>query len=133
MYFFLTTLSTVGYGDYYPSSIAEKIVGIFIEIVGVTTFSILMNQFIEVVLKLMGDDESSLEVQLASWFAMIKHIRNQPFKGSKDISYQLKQRIESHFKYFWRNDRNSVLLEKQHYFDAIPFSIQELIVTKFLF
>lgn len=76
MYFFLTTLSTVGYGDYYPSSISEKIVGIFIEIIGVTVFSILMNQFIEVVLKLMGDDESAIEIQLANWFSMIKHIRN---------------------------------------------------------
>lgn len=43
MYFMLTTLSTVGYGDFFPSSIMEKLVGIFIEIVGVTIFSILMN------------------------------------------------------------------------------------------
>jgi voltage-gated potassium channel len=62
MYFCLTTLSTVGYGDYYPSSIMEKIVGIFIEIVGVTIFSILMNQFIEVVLRFKGDDESAIEI-----------------------------------------------------------------------
>jgi hypothetical protein len=27
MYYALTTLSTVGYGDYYPTSLAEKIVG----------------------------------------------------------------------------------------------------------
>lgn len=27
MYFALTTLATVGYGDYFPSSVAEKIVG----------------------------------------------------------------------------------------------------------
>ena len=27
MYYALTTLSTVGYGDFYPMSIAEKIVG----------------------------------------------------------------------------------------------------------
>jgi hypothetical protein len=52
----------VGYGDYYPSSIMEKIVGIFIEIVGVTIFSILMNQFIEVVLRFKGDDESAIEI-----------------------------------------------------------------------
>jgi hypothetical protein len=45
-----------------------------------------MNQFIEVVIKLMGDDESAYEVSLANWFLMIKHIRNQPYKGSKDIS-----------------------------------------------
>jgi hypothetical protein len=133
MYFMLTTLSTVGYGDYYPSSIAEKIVGIFIEIVGVTIFSILMNQFIDVVLNLMGEDESAIESELTSWFAMIRHIRNQPYKGSKDISHKLKNTIEAHFKYFWQNDRNSVLLEKRTYFDAIPFSIQEIIVTEFLF
>ena len=27
MYYALTTLSTVGYGDFYPSSIAEKVAG----------------------------------------------------------------------------------------------------------
>lgn len=86
MYFMLTTLATVGYGDFYPSSISEKVVGIFIEIVGVSFFSVLMNSFIEVVLKLMGDDDSAIEVKLTEWFSMIKHIRNQPFKGSKDIS-----------------------------------------------
>jgi hypothetical protein len=62
MYFMLTTLATVGYGDFYPSSISEKIIGIFIEIFGVTIFSFLMNKFIEVVLKLMGDDDSAVEV-----------------------------------------------------------------------
>lgn len=72
----LTTLSTVGYGDYYPSSILEKIWGIFIEIFGVTIFSILMNQFIEVVLRFKGDDESAIEINLTKWFKVIKHIRN---------------------------------------------------------
>lgn len=43
MYFMLTTLSTVGYGDYFPSSIAEKILGVIIQIVGVSVFSVLMN------------------------------------------------------------------------------------------
>lgn len=76
MYFFLTTLSTVGYGDYYPSSIMEKIVGIFIEIVGVTIFSILMNQFIEVVLSFRGEDDSAVELKLTEWFKVIKQLRN---------------------------------------------------------
>ena len=134
MYYMLTTLSTVGYGDFFPSSILEKIVGIFIEIVGVSVFSVLMNMFIEIVVhKFKGDDESIAEIQLNHWFKIIKHIKNQPYKGSKDITYELKKKIEAHFKYFWMNDRNSVLLEKHEYFEAIPHTIQSNIVTNFLF
>ena len=52
LYYMLTTLSTVGYGDLYPFSIAEKIVGSLIQIIGVTLFSIVMNAFIKVVMTL---------------------------------------------------------------------------------
>jgi hypothetical protein len=52
MYYALTTLATVGYGDYYPVSIAEKIVGSMVQLLGVSFFSVLMNNFIDVVLSL---------------------------------------------------------------------------------
>jgi hypothetical protein len=42
-YFMLSTLSTVGYGDFYPSSMSEKLFGILIQFGGVTIFSIVMN------------------------------------------------------------------------------------------
>lgn len=48
-YFTLTTLSTVGYGDFYPVSIGEKIVGSIIQIIGVTFFSLLMGNFVKVI------------------------------------------------------------------------------------
>ena len=41
----------------------------------------------------------------------------------KDIDPGLRDRIESHFRYFWDNDRTAVLLEKKEYFDSIPFKI----------
>ena len=47
-YFALTTLSTVGYGDYFPVSKEEKIFVIFIMLAGVAFFSYLMGQFIEI-------------------------------------------------------------------------------------
>lgn len=55
-YFILTTLSTVGYGDFYPVSILEKIVGSLIMFCGVTFFSVLMNEFISIILDLKGDN-----------------------------------------------------------------------------
>lgn len=56
VYFILTTLSTVGYGDFYPVSILEKIVGSLIMFCGVTFFSIIMNEFIGIILELKGDN-----------------------------------------------------------------------------
>lgn len=76
MYYALTTLSTVGYGDYYPYSISEKIAGSFLEIFGVTFFSILMNGFIDVVLSIGGRNLNVDEDNLQRWFMLIKKIRN---------------------------------------------------------
>jgi hypothetical protein len=35
----MTTLATIGYGDYCPVSVYEKIVGIFLMLVGIVFFS----------------------------------------------------------------------------------------------
>ena len=46
MYFMLTTISTVGYGDYYPTSIGEKFLGIVFQIIGVTIIASVQSTFI---------------------------------------------------------------------------------------
>jgi len=46
---------------------------------------------------------------------------------------ELRDRIESHFRYFWENDRTAVLLKRKEFFDSIPFRIQQHIMCKFLF
>ena len=76
LYFALTTLSTVGYGDLYPTSIMEKLVGVVIEIGGVTFFSILMANFTEVTMTLIGESMTKREEDLQNWFKLIKLIRN---------------------------------------------------------
>jgi hypothetical protein len=43
MYYMLTTLSTVGFGDYSPTSINEKIAGSVLMIIGVIIFTIVMD------------------------------------------------------------------------------------------
>jgi len=76
MYYALTTLATVGYGDYHPCSIAEKIVGSIIQILGVTFFSILMNNFIDVILSMKSSNFNDNEDKLQRWFLLIKKIKN---------------------------------------------------------
>jgi voltage-gated potassium channel Kch len=47
-YFALTTLSTVGYGDYFPISNEERIFAVIIMLGGVAFFSYIMGSFIEI-------------------------------------------------------------------------------------
>ena len=49
VYFTLTTLSTVGYGDLYWISNSEKIFGMFVMLAGVAFFSFIMNSFIDII------------------------------------------------------------------------------------
>jgi len=48
-YFALTTLSTVGYGDFYPISSLEMILCVVIMLGGVAFFSYIMGNFIEII------------------------------------------------------------------------------------
>ena len=48
-YFALTTLATVGYGDYYPISWIEQIVAVIVMLLGVAFFSYIIGNFIEII------------------------------------------------------------------------------------
>jgi len=42
----LTTLATIGFGDYYPISDTERVLGIALFLIGSVIFSLLMGVFI---------------------------------------------------------------------------------------
>jgi hypothetical protein len=47
-YFALTTLTTIGFGDYYPITDSERLVIAFLFLSGVTIFSYFMGVFLEI-------------------------------------------------------------------------------------
>jgi len=51
VYYALTTLATVGYGDFHPKSNAERLVGGAFILFGVTVFSFIMGNFIEMLVE----------------------------------------------------------------------------------
>lgn len=100
-YFTLTTLATVGYGDYYPISNLERIVAVFIMLCGVAFFSFIMGSFIEIIQnyeKKMGVVDKSSD--LHNWMTLITR-----FTNNKPLPKSLATQIENHFTYFWANDR----------------------------
>lgn len=86
-YFVLTTLSTVGYGDYHPISNVEMIITSLVMLGGVAFFSYIMSNFIEILSNYdakMGTLDKSDD--LSEWIISLERFMN---KTKKNISVSL--------------------------------------------
>lgn len=98
-YFAITTLTTIGFGDFKPISVVEKMVIAFVMLFGVTIFSYIMGMFIEILVNYksfqVGGDHQKLNnfILLLSKFTRENRI-------SKDVITQ----IEQFFDFYWENN-----------------------------
>ena len=121
IYFAFTSLSTVGFGDYAPRSDIERVLGAFIMLSGVAIFSTIMEQLLDMMFQLKEFNKSLDEGdKLFRFFGVCKK-----FNNNNQIDQALKKRIENHFKYKWKNDKNSALnsIEDKDIFMQIPSEI----------
>lgn len=97
MYWAFTTLSTVGFGDQYPSNEIEKAACIPIFIGGVMVFSYYMGNFSEILLKFwIINDELEEGEKLDKFMGVLKN-----FNGDVCVDISFKKRIWDYFSYRW--------------------------------
>ena len=60
-YFTVTTMSTIGFGDFYPISNEERLLGSFLLLFGVALFSVFMGLLLEMIQKINSLDNNSSE------------------------------------------------------------------------
>lgn len=110
-YFALTTLSTVGYGDFYPISSLEMITTVVVMMLGVAFFSYIMGNFIEI----MGNQEKKMGAvdkseDFNEWLTgLTRFTMNQPLPNS------LHERLLSDMNYQWSEDRNKCFQNQEEY------------------
>jgi len=113
-------LATVGYGDLTPQTNIEKVVGILIMILGIALFSYIMGNFNDVLTnydKRMGIVDKGADLQV--WMTSLsKFTSNQP------LPRDLVQKIDEHFKFFWKNDRLSSLTLDDKYLNLMPKNLR---------
>ena len=98
-YYGLTTLSTIGFGDFSPKSCEEKFIISFAMMLGVTVFSYIMGNLIDIMagynnLQLKKDSRD-----LTKWMALLSK-----FSDGEKLSRTLSNEIEAHFEYYWENN-----------------------------
>ena len=127
-YFALTTLSTVGYGDYHPISNLERILAVIIMLGGVAFFSYIMGNFIEIITNYnekMGIIDRGTD--LHNWMTLLTR-----FTNNKPLPRSLITQIDQHFAYFWANDRLASISKDDEFLHALPRSVKRTIMTNYL-
>ena len=103
----MTSLSTVGFGDYYPLSDEERIVSSFVLLFGVMLFSIFMGQLIDMISNFQHlDNEFNQDEELEKFFIMIR----DQFNFGKPLDRDFHSAVIKYFDYRWKNNRNNFLL-----------------------
>ena len=106
IYFAFTTLSSIGFGDFYPQNVYEKVIGVFMLFLGgVAVFSYIMGVYIEIIHKFSQIDQDFEESdQLEKFFCLIAR-----FNMNKMISTDLKKEITTFMERKWDQDRNNCI------------------------
>lgn len=87
IYYALTTLSTIGYGDFLPKTIKEKMLVSAIIFVCVIIFSLIVNQLISVLKdfkKIKEGRQDQKQRDLGQWIGLLAYI-NKGIPINKDI------------------------------------------------
>lgn len=131
VYYAFTSLSTVGFGDYYPKSDFERILCAIILLFGVAIFSYIMGNFINI-LDQYNNLNSDLDEgdELARFFGLIRR-----FNENVPLKISLKEQIERHFDYKWINDKNQAIDDEheREMLEQLPVEVINKIYGDFLF
>lgn len=77
IYFAVTTLSTVGFGDYYPVSIWEQLIGAFFLYFGQAGFNLISAELLIVMDNIsMLDRDDDVSDDLNRFYNVLKHYNN---------------------------------------------------------
>lgn len=107
LYYVITTISTVGFGDIYPTTSKEIAFVMFIQFLGVVIFAYLTGNITSILMNMNQREKmlSEKEINLDKWFLDL----NSSKKGK--LQEDLQKNIKDYFMYYWENDHSSLLTE----------------------
>jgi hypothetical protein len=105
IYFGLTTLTTIGFGDYSPISDLEKVLGVGLFLIGSIVFAFLMGVFIKLLKKFLNLDIEFDDSENLNFFFQVL----AKFNLGAKINPNVTGKIIKFFEYKWKNDINNCI------------------------
>lgn len=131
LYFSFTSLTTVGFGDYNPRSDIERAFIAFGLLFGVALFSLIMGQFIEMILEILESNKIDGDGdQLARFFGVLQNFNDQEI-----FNVEIKRKIEGYFDYRWDKDKNNVLNNEKYasFMEQLSEVVKDELLKQFLY
>jgi hypothetical protein len=130
VYFAITTLSTIGFGDFSPVNTKERMIGGFILVIGVSIFSFIMGQFIEILINYKSLWKVGHHQDLSKWVALLSR-----FNNGNPLKKELITKIEDFFNYFWENNPLGAVNDEAdvRFMSELPYYVQGQIYIDYLF
>lgn len=125
LYWVFTTLSTLGYGDYFPVVRNEYIFTMAIEFMGVFLFAYMMGNINGLVQKLDDDHEEYIENEmevLDQW--LMKIDRANP---KKRLDEKRVERIKNSLKTYWEKDH--LIIQNNDFLHQLPVEIKSEVAS----
>ena len=112
-YYMLTTISTIGYGDYLPQNIYEMSFVMCVMLFGVTLFAYIMGSFNNAI-TYYNDATSGVDYlgELNTWLDSLERLRGK-------IPEELRAKVVKHFEFYYSNDRLKSLAKSHWEADTV--------------
>jgi potassium voltage-gated channel Eag-related subfamily H protein 8 len=118
----MTTLASVGYGDFHPISNFELLVTAMIFLLGVAAFSFIMGNFVDMLNEFRTvTAENENHEGLTKFFGLLAR-----FNSGRPLNQDLMLRIEEYFDYYWAHDQNYAMKSEadQRFISELPKEIR---------
>ena len=131
MYFMMTTMSTVGFGDLHPKSDAERLACVLVFLVGGTFYSIVMGDFLDILSQYCelraNFDEGD---KLSQFIGLLRYLNEE-----KPLSEQFRLKLRTYFDWRWKHDLNQGIdgEEELAILAELPDDRQDQIYASYLF
>ena len=109
-YYMITTLSTIGFGDFYPRNSRERIFISFTILFGVAIFAIIKKLFSNILMQFESLNNDFDEGERLSYF----HTLLRRFNKDQELDPRFKAKMEAYFKFKWSFDKNNALRQDEH-------------------
>ena len=130
-YFAFTTLSSVGFGDFYPRNSLERLCMIVIFLYSLTVFSAILGYMQDLLAAQDRLDGETGDPELLQRFfgVLVRYNNHLPLKK------ELIDEFEDYFDFYWANDRLSFIADEagESILAELPVDVRLQILKQFLF